>query len=156
MTLYFYKVRDPYGCFSNFSRHPVIFQEKEWRTVEHYYQAQKFHNTQQDEIMEIIRNCDSPEKAAATGRNPQYRLRPDWDQVKQGIMTEAVWQKFTRHQDIQKILLDTGEEYLVENSPTDYYWGCGENGTGQNQLGRILMEVRTKILQQLQETTRRV
>jgi predicted NAD-dependent protein-ADP-ribosyltransferase YbiA (DUF1768 family) len=30
----------------------------------------------------------------------------------------------------------------VENSPIDYYWGCGKDGSGKNKLGQILMEVR--------------
>jgi predicted NAD-dependent protein-ADP-ribosyltransferase YbiA (DUF1768 family) len=31
---------------------------------------------------------------------------------------------------------------IVENSPFDDYWGCGKDGSGQNKLGQILMEVR--------------
>jgi predicted NAD-dependent protein-ADP-ribosyltransferase YbiA (DUF1768 family) len=34
---------------------------------------------------------------------------------------------------------------LIENSPTDYFWGCGANHTGENHLGKILMGVRTEI-----------
>jgi N-glycosidase YbiA len=49
------------------------------------------------------------------------------------------------HEDIQKILLDTGDEELIEATTNDYYWGCGTNGTGKNMLGRILMEVRAEV-----------
>jgi len=35
-----------------------------------------------------------------------------------------------------------GREELIEKTTTDYYWGCGTNGTGRNMLGIILMEVR--------------
>jgi predicted NAD-dependent protein-ADP-ribosyltransferase YbiA (DUF1768 family) len=38
----------------------------------------------------------------------------------------------------------------VENSPIDYYWGCGADGSGKNNLGLILMEVR-EILRQNQD-----
>jgi predicted NAD-dependent protein-ADP-ribosyltransferase YbiA (DUF1768 family) len=31
---------------------------------------------------------------------------------------------------------------LIMNAPSDYYWGCGADGSGKNMLGRILMEVR--------------
>jgi hypothetical protein len=31
---------------------------------------------------------------------------------------------------------------LDENAPGDYYWGCGKDGTGRNQLGLTLMQVR--------------
>jgi hypothetical protein len=62
-------------------------------------------------------------------------------------MYEAVTVKFLSHADIQEILLDTGDERLVENSPVDYFWGCGKEGTGKNHLGRILMKVRAEIRQ---------
>ena len=36
----------------------------------------------------------------------------------------------------------TRKRIEVENSPIDYYWGCGADGSGENRLGAILMEVR--------------
>lgn len=50
--------------------------------------------------------------------------------------------KFQTYGDIRATLLETGEAHLVENSPIDYYWGCGKDGSGQNKLGQILMAVR--------------
>lgn len=64
-------------------------------------------------------------------------------------MREAVLTKFLTHTDIQAILLATGDRVIVEDSPTDYYWGCGCDRTGQNHLGRILMSVRQEISQRL-------
>jgi ribA/ribD-fused uncharacterized protein len=40
-TINFYSARDEYGCFSNFSRHPIFLDGKRWPTSEHYFQAQK-------------------------------------------------------------------------------------------------------------------
>ena len=57
-------------------------------------------------------------------------------------MRRAVLRKFETHADIRAVLLGTGDEELVEATSNDYYWGCGTNGTGQNRLGQILMEVR--------------
>ena len=37
----FYKLRDPYGEFSNFYKAPFTLGGKEWPTTEHYFQAQK-------------------------------------------------------------------------------------------------------------------
>ena len=34
---------------------------------------------------------------------------------------------------------------LVENSPHDFFWGRGFDGTGQNQLGRLLEELREEL-----------
>jgi ribA/ribD-fused uncharacterized protein len=76
------------------------------------------------------------------GRDRSLALRSGWEQVKDDVMRNAVLQKFRTHADIQEILLTTREEVLVENSPIDYYWECGKDGSGKNKLGQILMEVR--------------
>jgi len=149
MTIYFYKVGAPYGCFSNFSPHSIHLQERDWPTVEHYYQAQKFSGTEDSFLIERIRTTTTPEKAAALGRDRSRRVRPDWEQVKFFIMREAVLIKFLTHRDIQVILLATADQAIVEDSPTDYYWGCGVERTGQNKLGKILMSIRHEIRQQL-------
>jgi len=65
--------------------------------------------------------------------------------VKTQVMEAAVLQKFLTHADIREILISTGNQLLVENSPTDYYWGCGGDRTGENHLGKILMRVREQI-----------
>jgi len=61
-------------------------------------------------------------------------------------MRAAVLTKFLTHLDIQAILLATNDQLIVENSPTDTFWGCGLDGTGENQLGKVLMSVRQEIL----------
>lgn len=149
MTIYFYKVSDPYGCFSNFSLHPIEVDGIYWQTVEHYYQAQKFVGTDNVGLFQVIRDAKTPMDAAQIGRDRTLKLRPDWDEVKRQVMWQGVLTKFLSHTDIQAILLDTGDELIVEDSPTDYYWGCGQEKTGQNQLGKILMNVRQEIRQRL-------
>ena len=145
MTIYFYKVWQPYGCFSNFSLHSIEMQNTFWSTVEHYYQAQKFVGSKDEEIIPLIHAASTPEEAAALGRCSTRQIRCDWEVVKTQVMRKAVLKKFLTHQDIKEILLSTGSELLVEDSPKDYFWGCGANKTGQNHLGKILMSVREEI-----------
>jgi N-glycosidase YbiA len=147
MTIYFYKVWQPYGCFSNFSLHPIEIGGIYWPTVEHYYQAQKFVGSRDGLIIPLIHAAPTPEEAAALGRCSTRKLRSDWDIVKTDVMRAAVLQKFITHAEIRDVLLATGDEVLVENSPTDYFWGCGADKTGQNHLGKILMSVREEIRQ---------
>lgn len=64
-------------------------------------------------------------------------------------MHQAVLKKFLTHQDIQAILIATDDLLIVENSPTDYYWGCGKDKTGDNHLGKILMSVRQQLKSKL-------
>lgn len=144
MTIYFYKVDQPYGCFSNFSPHPINCAGKLWLTVEHYYQAHKFLHSRDQWLMDQIHEVKTPEEAAAIGRNIKYEMRPDWEEAKQDVMWKGVLTKFQTYHDIREILLATGSEMIVENSPRDYYWGCGKDGTGRNELGKILMKIRQK------------
>jgi len=148
MTIYFYKADKPYGCFSNFSLHPIELEGTFWQTVEHYYQAQKFVGTENERLIVTIQNVKTPMEAATIGRDRTCKVRPDWEQVKIQVMWQGVLTKFLTHTDIQEILLETGDELIVEDSPIDYYWGCGQDKTGQNQLGKILMKVRQEIRQQ--------
>ncbi len=142
MAIYFYKADQPYGCFSNFSPHAIIIDGKKWPTVEHYYQAHKLLGTPDQDLMEAIRQVETPEQAAAMGRDRARIIRVDWKTAKNEVMWQAVLTKFLTYKEIQAVLLNTGDELLVENSPRDYYWGCGKDGSGQNQLGKMLMQVR--------------
>lgn len=143
MAIYFYSSREkPYGCFSNFSAHGLTLDGVWWPTSEHYFQAQKFVGTPH---ADQIRQVKLPKDAARLGRQRTRPLRPDWEAVKDDVMRQAVLCKFETHADIRDILLSTGNQDLVENAPGDYYWGCGQNGTGKNMLGKILMEVRERL-----------
>lgn len=150
MTIYFYIEREkPYGCFSNFSAHGFMLDDLYWTTSEHYFQAQKFVGTL---YLEEVRKAKTPKEAANIGRNRALPLRSDWEQIKDDVMQKAVLQKFKTHANIRDILLATGDETLVENSPVDYYWGCGKDGSGKNQLGQILMKVREILRDELYKT----
>lgn len=142
MTIYFYTVNDQYSCFSNFSPHGFELDGLWWPTNEHYFQAQKFPNHPWGDQ---IRKAKTPKEAKKMGRDQRYSLRLDWEEVKDEIMKRGVSRKFETHAAIREILLSTRDELLVENSPIDYYWGCGADGTGKNRLGEILMIVRSEL-----------
>lgn len=140
MTIYFYGSRKkPYGCFSNFSAHGFELDGAWWPTSEHYFQAQKFPNSP---YQDQIRCARTPKQAAQMGRDRDRPLRPDWESVKEDVMYQGVLTKFSTHDAIREILLNTGDEDIVENAPHDYYWGCGKDGSGKNRLGIILVKVR--------------
>jgi len=147
MTVYFYTTHEePYGCFSNFSRHGIEIDGAWWPTTEHYFQAQKFAGTS---YVAQVQKALTPKQATEMGRNRKLPLRPDWEQIKDKVMFEAVLRKFETHKELRVILLSTDEEEIVENAPGDYYWGCGADGSGQNTLGKILMEVRNVLRQRM-------
>ena len=143
-TICFYHPDEPYGCFSNFSRHVITLKGKRWPTSEHYFQAQKFAGTL---LEEQVRQVATPGQAAAMGRDRANPLRADWEEVKDDVMREAVRAKFTQYPALKAILLSTGEAILVEHTRKDKYWADGYDGSGQNKLGKILMEIRHELRQ---------
>ncbi len=143
MAIEFYRERDaPYGCFSNFSKHGFTLNGRRWPTVEHYFQAQKFPGTPQEEA---VRLAPDPMTAKNIGNERTVPIRPDWEAVKDDVMREAVRAKFSQHPDIRAVLLGTGQEVLIEAARNDSYWGSGPDGKGKNRLGQILMEIRDEL-----------
>ena len=137
----FYRLREPYGEFSNFSPHPITLKERVWPTSEHYFQAQKFVGTEHEEA---VRLAKSPMIAARMGRSRQRPLRPDWESAKDDNMQEALRAKFTQHAGLRSLLLDTGDSELIEHTKNDSYRGDGGDGAGKNRLGQLLMELRAE------------
>ena len=84
-------------------------------------------------------------EAAKEGRNRNNKLREDWEAVKVQIMKEALFYKFTQHPKLRKEILLTGNSLIVEHTNNDYYWGDGSDGSGQNVLGKLLMELRSEL-----------
>ncbi|OCT11556.1 Swarming motility protein YbiA [Paenibacillus pectinilyticus] len=137
----FYETDKPYGCFSNFAKYPIEIQGKIWPTSEHYFQAQKFEGTEHEEQIRLAR---TPMEAARMGRERFRPLRSDWEEIKLAIMKEAVKAKIQQHETVRDILLSTGNCVLVEHTKNDEFWGDNGDGTGQNMLGKILMEIRAE------------
>lgn len=138
----FYKVNDDYGFMSNFAPYPFSDGSRIWTTLEHYFQAQKFLVPQ---IQEKIRQIASPMDAALEGRNRQNPLRPDWEEVKNKVMLQALRMKFSQNPEIAKGLLATGDAIIIEHTRNDVYWADGGDGSGKNKLGLLLMQVREEL-----------
>lgn len=141
-TIRFYRTDEPYGEFSNFSRHPITLGGRTWPTSEHYFQAQKFVGTAHEER---IRQAPTAADAARLGRSRDFPLRSDWEAVKEEIMLEALRAKFTQHASLRRVLLETEDSVLVEHTGNDSYWADGGDGRGLNRLGMLLMHLRDEL-----------
>jgi ribA/ribD-fused uncharacterized protein len=142
-AIYFYSKSDDYFLLSNFGYAPFYWNNKLCRTVEHPYQAAKY--SDYPEYQEKIMNIKTPADACRLGQTDEYSIRSDWSEVKLNIMRELLYEKFTQNEDLKELLLETGNSTLIEDSGSNYYWGCGKNGTGKNWLGVLLMELRDKL-----------
>lgn len=93
----FHLKNEAHGYLSNFYElpEPVLIDEKEWVTSEHYFQAQKFVETA-SELADTIRVTKSPAKVWKMAEKNKHRRREDWAAVKDDIMRKAAWEKFSQ------------------------------------------------------------
>ena len=140
-TIYFYdkpseRVKGEHIFLNNFDPSPIIINDLEYPTVEHYYQAQKFTGSQ----FEAIRQAASPDEAKKLSRIFGYDS-VDWGIRKEAVMREALYAKFSQNKELKEKLLLTGNARLIEDSLSDLYWGGVVQGS-RNRLGMMLEEIR--------------
>lgn len=124
---------------SNFSSFAVEWRGEVWMTVEHAYQATKFTD---ETIRERIRCARSAHDSKKIAHEHQVSVRPDWRAVKLLVMESILRAKHAQHPYVQRKLLETEPAEIVEDSPTDSFWGRGPDGKGENHLGRLWMKLR--------------
>lgn len=144
-----------YGFLSNFHPCEIVYQGITYPSVEHYYVAMKCNNDQmidgvyytRADFREAVARVSTAGKAKILGR--KIKLRSDWDEVRLQVMEWGLNQKF-RIEELQELLLATGDEKLVEgNWWHDNFFGsctcpkCGDKGN--NHLGKLLMKIRSEI-----------
>ena len=129
--------RDEYFFLSNFYPVEIKLDGIVYPNAESAFQAQKTLNVEERRKFSMLKN---PVQAKRLGR--KVKLRDDWEEAKLDIMTEIVSQKFLQHPHLIEMLLQTGDEELVEgNKWGDRFWGVCK-GKGENHLGKILMKIR--------------
>lgn len=144
MEIWFHSKSKDYVWLSNFSRHGFLLNDQRWSSVEHFYQAKKFAD---EELSERIRNAPDPVQAKKLAQQHSLEIRPDWDEIKDRVMREALQAKFEQNRRLRKDLLATGDAVLIHRSSSDAYWGRAEDGVGENRLGEMLMELRQQLQQ---------
>ena len=131
--------RGEYEFLSNFYEVPVTYNGLTYQNSEAAFQAQKC--TTEEEKKQFT--AMNPSEAKRAGR--RVKLRPDWEDVKVDEMRKIVQAKFTQNPELAEKLIQTGDTHLEEgNTWGDRTWGT-VNDSGQNLLGKILMEVRDKL-----------
>lgn len=133
-----YRYTNTFG-FSNFSKHPVIIKNiGKFPTIEAAFQAHK--NLNDKNYVDSLMKCNSGLMARYIGNS----ITPidNWEENKLQIMEKLIKLKFDQNEDIREILLNTGLRPLIEHSKDDIFWSDNGDGTGQNNLGKILTKVR--------------
>lgn len=147
-TICFYNTNELYYELTNFYPSPITINSITYLTVEHYFQSQKFSDIN---IQKQISMSNTPRDAFNLAQNyakqnPQS-VYSDWHSSRKfRIMKEALIQKFSQNPTLRKLLINTGNKVLVEHTDKDTEWGDGGDGSGNNNLGKLLVEVRQGIL----------
>ena len=118
------------------------------KSTEHYYQAGKFDdpwNAYQNGIngKEALKDIGSGQLQKLMKNYPGQKSKEIWQAENMQRMLRALWAKFTQHDNLQKLLLDTREEIIVEDAGSkDSFFGAGDDYNGENHLGQMLMQIR--------------
>lgn len=134
---------DEYYMLSNFSSHAIEYLGVLYMTPEHAYQAAKFND---QEVKDKVRNARSSFRCKAVARQYEKEFQvSNWNDIRISVMEDILRAKVSQHEDVKEALLKTGNAQIVENSPVDYFWGCGADNTGQNEVGKAWVRVREEL-----------
>jgi ribA/ribD-fused uncharacterized protein len=137
---------DPEHPLASYAKYSFELDGHEWPSVEHYYQAMKFADM---DYVEQIRQAPTPKDAAALGKSKKHQKRKDWDKVKLIFMTRGTYIKCRTYPEVAQILLNTGEIDIADVSQYDYFWGSGRDMRANNAFGKMLMDIRDKLREEL-------
>ena len=147
-----YKTKEDFGGLSNMaSGYPLLIGGVRILTTEALYQACRFPLL--PEVQRDIIGQHNPMTAKMKSKPHRKHTRPDWDEVRFKIMRWCLRVKLAQNYgEFGRLLLATRNQPIVEQSRKDDYWGAkiaegDETLTGQNVLGRLLMELRERLKQ---------
>lgn len=142
----FYKEFGELGYLANYSNHGFTKNGIFYKTVEHYYQSEKF---DEPEIKERIINVETPKEASNIGRDRSLRRKDNFRKVKKEVMFDGILEKFRQNRDIAYKLIETRNRAIAEATVDEYYWGIGKDKSGKNVIGGILVSVRERIKREI-------
>lgn len=141
------------GYLSNWYLSEFEAEGIRYSSMEQYMMYQKailFHDT---ETAGQILNTDNVGKIKALGRSVKNYDDVIWNGMRQLIVFQGLYAKFSQNDDLKQMLLKTGDALLAECAVQDQIWGIGlsmkddkrmdiREWRGQNLLGFALMQVR--------------
>jgi len=134
-----------------------VVNVKEYASVEHYFQIMKALEFDPDgEVLKQMGNHLTCKEIKSLGRKVQNFDASVWNTHRRIHMRDAVAMKFYQNEELQGLLLSTGDAILAEASPRDTFWGIGYSGSnpkahdpaqwrGKNVLGNMLMALREEM-----------
>lgn len=143
---------DSYNYLSNYYVSPVVVDGETFKSLEHYYQANKFKGQPLYNEIKNARDPDSTRRIVQQHGNPRY---PGTRAIE--VMKKGLWAKYIQPDGTptflgEKLLQTKG--LLIEGNKrvrhSDKIWGAEFDNNwsklhGRNQLGYMLMEIRERL-----------
>lgn len=134
-------VENRWHYLSPFSAHEIELDGVVYKTVEHAYQALRMI----PEARSVVVSAASPMEAWRQAQKLKELGKLDPSQDRYELMERIFRAKLDQHPDIREILLESGDRELLKVYDTDYYWGTGADGSGENNMGKLWMKLRGEL-----------
>lgn len=152
----FHSPEDPYNWLSNWYFSDFVIDGFKYSSMEQFMMHQKALLFKDSCVAEKIMKTSDFKKIKSLGRKVQNFKESVWIQNREIIVIKGLTAKFTQNEDLKELLLNTGDETLVECAVKDKIWGIGlslsdekrldqTKWKGQNLLGNCLMTVRSTL-----------
>jgi ribA/ribD-fused uncharacterized protein len=135
--------RGYHAWLSNMYDCEIEFMGHKFKSVENAYMFAKRPNDS-----EWLSKCLSLSPGDVKKASRMITVREDWESVKLSVMYELLKKKFTQEPFKTDLLNTRGENIVEGNRWNDTFWGVDIKVTpnvGENWLGRLIMDIRTKI-----------
>jgi len=153
--IFFWKLHHKNEEFSNWYPRTFVIEGVRYNCVEQYMMAKKAILFGDVTIYQQIMQTEDPGKCKDLGKLVRGFDPATWDSCKYEIVYNGNYAKFTQNPDLMAKLKATGDAIMAEASPGDKIWGIGmtaddpkakqpDQWQGENLLGKILMEIRSK------------
>ena len=144
------------GYFSNWFLSDFEVDGIKFSSMEQYMMYQKARHFGDEYHMKKILSTDDPHEIKSMGRKVSNFNSTYWNGVRQIVVYEGLYAKFSQNEDLKAKLKATGDNILAECTLTDKIWGIGismydddrfdvSKWKGQNLMGYALMMVREKL-----------
>lgn len=130
---------------SNFFWSQLVFEGLTYPSVEHAFQAAKLKSSSERKEWGFTDSNVSFGAAKRLGR--QVPLREDWKDIREDVMAQCLEAKFVDPA-LRTKLIATGNVELIDghSGSPDLIWGYHwPSEAGENRLGKLLMDLRTKL-----------
>ena len=133
--------KSPHRVFSPLFKCSFTIEGKEFATVEHYAQYAKFLATDSEYAETLLEK--PPATLRMAGKTKSHPADPAYDIAEAYKVGYAA--QLAQNEETKAALLATGEAPLEAEYPSDDVLGIGEDGEGENVLGKALMALRTAL-----------